>query len=53
MYFAIILILEICLIADDDKGYVDINQENVEIDESPIVIIIPGLTSDSESPVSQ
>ncbi|XP_024366043.1 uncharacterized protein [Physcomitrium patens] len=35
---------------NDDKGYVDINQENVEIDESPIVIIIPGLTSDSESP---
>lgn len=52
MYFVIILILEICLIVDDDKGYVDINQENVEIDEFLIVIIIFGLISDFELLVS-
>lgn len=38
-------------LADNEKGNVDTNVENQELDETPIVIIIPGLTSCSEDPV--
>lgn len=38
-------------LAGTDKGNADTNAENMELDETPIVIIIPGLTSSSEAPV--
>jgi len=43
--------MEVRLLAGNDKVDVDTNAENRELDETPIVIIIPGLTSSSEDPV--
>lgn len=43
--------MEVRSLAGNEKGNVDTNAENIELDETPIVIIVPGLTSSSEDPV--
>lgn len=44
--------MKVCSFAGNDKNDIDINDENAEHDETPIVIIVPGLTSDSNDSVS-
>jgi hypothetical protein len=44
--------MEVLSLAGNDKSNVDTAEENAEHDETPIVIVVPGLTSDSKDSVS-